>query len=427
MIPDLQMNLSFLRRSINLPQFFGVCLFVGMMAAGYYYNLTFVQLGLEDFGTRMLGLSESAVARDMALLAICTCGIALVFGRWMQRRNLRRKFQTKLQICFGIVLTQTLLTLVIPAVYNEITFVIWLVLVSVALGIGVPVMFSLTIDLVPVKQRGIAAALVTALAYFAAEILSDEWTYEFFRTRLLLVLAVGTLGLGVLAYTQHPWLEIISKQHQQPEFAIGRFVRQQANQTFRPSLSIVGLIALMFGIYFIDSLGFLRLLKVPGFMEITWQSPIFGDRLFIASIHVIGALIAGVLYQALNVRHLFFWTFGIFALTHLQYSLQLRATGETLVTLAMPMLYALAVSLYTVINFTIWADLSTPDTVSFNSALGVAFSGWTATFLSTGLAIFWQGQGLYLERHIQIVDALAMLLFLVMLALAFIRKTEHSI
>jgi hypothetical protein len=37
-------------------QIFGFCLFVGMLAAGYYHKLTFVQLGLEDFGTRWLGL-----------------------------------------------------------------------------------------------------------------------------------------------------------------------------------------------------------------------------------------------------------------------------------------------------------------------------------------------------------------------------------
>jgi hypothetical protein len=67
-----QKTLSDLRSVLNLPRLLGFTLFVGMMAAGYYYNLTFVQLGLEDFGTRWLGLSEAAVARDMALLAIYT-------------------------------------------------------------------------------------------------------------------------------------------------------------------------------------------------------------------------------------------------------------------------------------------------------------------------------------------------------------------
>jgi hypothetical protein len=43
----------------NFPQFFGFCIFVGMLVAGCYYNLALVQLGLEDFGTRWLGLSEA--------------------------------------------------------------------------------------------------------------------------------------------------------------------------------------------------------------------------------------------------------------------------------------------------------------------------------------------------------------------------------
>jgi hypothetical protein len=56
----------------------------------------------------------------------------------------------------------------------------------------------------------------------------------------------------------------------------------------------------------------------------------------------------------------------------------------------------------------------------------VAFSAWTATFLSTGLAIYWQGRGMSLARHIQIVDSLAMLFFLAMLVLAFLQKPERS-
>ncbi len=175
----------------------------------------------------------------------------------------------------------------------------------------------------------------------------------------------------------------------------------------------------MFGVYFVDSLGFLRLLKTPLYMQSAWQSPELDARLLIGGMHVAGALAAGALYSALNLRHLFYWIFGIFALTHLQYSFHIRLTGSAGV-LSMPMLYALAVSLYTVVNFALWADLSTPETVSVNAALGVALSAWTATFLSTALAIRWQ-EALPLERHIQIVDSLAILFFLAMLAMAFFR------
>jgi len=103
--------------------------------------------------------------------------------------------------------------------------------------------------------------------------------------------------------------------------------------------------------------------------------------------------------------------FGIFALTHLISSFQIRMNANT-VPLAMTILYAISVSLYTVINFSLWADLSTPETIGLNAALGVSLSGWTATFLSTALSIWMSGVGISLERHLNITDAIAMLFFL---------------
>ncbi len=395
----------------------GILLFVGMMASGYYYNLTFVQIGLEDFGTRILGLSAASVARDMALLALATCITAILFGRWMQKQGWGRCFQRKLQISFGVVLAQMILTGICPLITNEAGFLVWLTGVSLALGVGVPTMFSMTVDLIPVKMRGGAAAMVTASAYFAAETLSNEWIFETFQQYSLWLLAAGTLGIGVLAFIRHPWLDVLAQQHKLDAFANGRFSKQRSS---KPRL--IGFILVMFGIYFVDSLGFLRLLKTPLYMTSAWQSPVFDVRVFIAAVHVVGALVAGVLYSSLRQRSLFLWIFGIFALTHLQYSFHIRTEAETSVLL-MPMLYALAVSLYTVVNFAIWADLSTPDTISLNSALGVALSGWTATFLSTALAIAWN-ESLPLQRHIQVVDSLAIVFFLAMLLLAYFRNPQ---
>lgn len=397
---------------------FGIALFIGMMAAGYYYNLTFIQLGLEDFGTRWLGLGAATVARDMALLALLTCFIAISFGAWMQKRGWGRRFQLKLRLSFGVVLAQTLLTLVCPLATSEAAFIAWLAGASLALGIGVPVMFSLTVDLVPVRRRGPVAALVTAGAYFAAETLSNEWAFDVFRRQSLLVLVVGVIGVGVLSFGRHGWLDALAQQHKLPTYAIGRFVRAGSLRRFR------GFILIMFGIYFLDSLGFLRLLKTPLYMDSAWQSSDFNTRAFIAVIHVVGALVAGTLYPVLRERSLFLWVFGIFALAHLQYTFHIQ-TGSVNAVLSMPMLYALAVSLYTVINFALWADLSTPDTISWNSALGVALSGWTATFLSTALAILW-GESLPLEQHIRIVDSIAILFFLSILVLAFFEPAKRA-
>jgi hypothetical protein len=72
-----------------------------------------------------------------------------------------------------------------------------------------------------------------------------------------------------------------------------------------------------------------------------------------------------------------------------------------------------------VLNFAIWADVSTPRTISVHAAFGVALSGWAATFVSTALAINWQIGGLSLQRHFNIVGALSMLFFLVLLLISF--------
>lgn len=404
-------------KSRNWPALFGFFLFVAMMAAGYYYNLTFVQLGLEDLGTRVLGLSAGAVARDMALLALLTCMIAIAFGAWLQRRGWGRRFRLKLRIAFSVVLGQTALTLICPLVRTELAFLAWLAGVALALGIGVPVMFSLTVDLVPVRARGEAAALVTAAAYFAANACSAQWTFEAFRRQSLLMLAGGAAGMAVLAIARHPWLEQLAGQHRSPAYGVGRFLQPTVVTASHLRRRMVSLIAVMFGIYFVDSLGFLRLLKTPVYMDSAWQSADFNIRLFIAGVHVAGALIAGALYGALRPRALFLWIFGVFALAHLQYGFHIRL-GSVNAVLAMPMLYALAVSLYTVVNFALWADISTPTTIGLNAALGVALSGWTATFLSTALAIHW-GERMPLAQHMQIVDALAMLCFLALLLVVF--------
>ncbi len=332
---------------------------------------------------------------------------------------MRKNFRRKLQLAFGVIVLQSALTLISAWVNSEAAFLLWLTGISLALGVGVPVMFSLITDLVPVRWRGWAAALVTALAYFAAAAFSHKWRFETFRQISLTMLLAGLHAIGLLAFLRHPLLDALAAQHLRPDFAIGRFTRGGVSHK-----QFFGFIIAMFGTYFVDSLGFLRLLKTPLYMQSAWQSPNFDIRLFIAITHVIGAMAAGALYSSMRLRMLVLWVFGIFALTHLQYSFYIRVEAESGV-LSMPMLYALAVSLYTVLNFIIWADLSNPDTIPFNAALGVALSSWTATFLSIGLAIAW-GEQLPLEHHIQIVDALAMLFFLALLIFALLPtcKTE---
>lgn len=398
----------------------GYAMFIGMMAVGYAYNVTFIQLGLHDLGMRVLGLSRQRVAFDMALLALITCVVALGMGWLMRRRGWSADFRAKLRMAAGVLAAQTALTAAVPLITNETLFIGWIVLASIALGVGVPVMFSMAVDLIPMRDRGLAAALITAAAYVMAEMLPAAWTIDAFRAQFLWLMVGGTVGMAAFAFTRLPIIaplrDALAEQHTRPAFAQGRFVHLDAAGQPRVSRRMIVFVALMFGVFFIDSLGFLRIVATPLYVTTAWQSPDIGVRLAIAVTHVIAALIGGVLYSSLDERNLFLWIFGIFGLVHLMYTLDTRFSPAG-PPILMPLMYATAVSLYTVLNFALWADLSTPRTVSFNVALGVALSGWTATFISTALAIRWEAAGMPIQEHLRIVDALALLFFLLMLGL----------
>ncbi|MGB3632555.1 MAG: hypothetical protein WA982_00790, partial [Rubrobacteraceae bacterium] len=330
----------------------------------------------------------------------------------------------KLRLAFAVVLVQTLLTTVAQYIRTEQAFLVWIFVASVALGVGVPATFSMTVDLIPVRDRGYVAAIITSAAYFSAAVLSLDWKIEIFTSQLLLAMPLGVAGLGVLAFGKFGFIERLAQQHTMSEFGVGRFVRRGAGSRYRVNRGLPLLIVLMFGIYFVDSLGFLRLIFTPAYMETSWQSPTLGPHVFIGAAHIVGAFIAGALYTGLSERALFPWIFGIFAMVHLMYLFDTLLPVGDGATLAMPMLYAIAVSLYTVVNFAVWADLSTPKTISLNAALGVALSAWTATFISTALSVQWRLGGMALGTHFSIVASVSLMLFIVVLLLAFFRSGD---
>lgn len=403
-------------RERRWPTVFGYLLFIGMMAVGYFYNVTFIQLGLTDLCRRILGMSEQRTAHSMALLALLSLLIALAFGYWMMKTGRSAQFLLKVRITFGVVVGQTLLTLLVTQVNSEAALFLWISFASLTLGVGMPATFSLTVDLIPRRDRGMVAGLITAGAYFASNAFSSAtWHMEHFRYLSLLVMLPGVLGMAVLVYACLPLLKVLARQHHLPEFGVGRLLREDEHGKFRLRRSLIGLLLMMFGVYFIDSLGFLRLLETPLYMQFAWQSTELNIHLFIAITHVVAALAGGVLYSVLPERQLFLWVFGFFALAQLQYILHTRFGPNDYAPLAMPMLYAIAVSLYTVINFAIWADVATPQTISFTAAIGVAFSGWAATFLSTALAIYLQDSGMSFEQHFEMVSAVSFIFFLILL------------
>jgi MFS family permease len=418
-------------RERRWPTVVGYLVFIVLMVAGYYYNITFVQLGLIDLGTRLLGMSESAVSMWMAALALVTLVVAVVTGVTMDRRGWSTDLRTKFKLLFGVVCVQFVLTLVAPMIRTVPGFGAWIVIASIGLGVGFPVSFSLAIDLVPVPDRGYVAAVITAIAYFLANAIPLSWSVDVFSQLMVAAMVPGILVLAVLSFVRVERLDVLldTLGSQYETYGTGRFC---AGTPIRArSLAFIVPVVLMFGVFFIDSLGFLRIIDTPALLLSSWQSPTVSTRLFIASAHVVGAVMAGVIYANYSLSRIFLWTFALFALTHVMYTSDLRF-AEVFPTIAdsgtsplNPALYAVAVSFYTTLNFALWPDLSTPKTIGTHAAIGIGVAGWFATFASTSLALYFQATELTLLSHLNVVQALSLLLVLGLVIGLYVRRMAN--
>jgi hypothetical protein len=388
----------------------GYVFYVAALTAGYYYNLTFVQLGLVDLGTRLVGMSRQDVSKAMAVLALVTLAVALVSGVVLDRRGWGFDLRVKIRLLLAVISVQLVLTLLAPTIRTSGGFLAWVLACSVPLGVGIPVMFSTMIDLIPVRDRGMVAAVVAGLAFFVAALYPFEWRIEEFSVVVAAGMAPAVAAFGVLSFKRFAFVDQLARQHEQ--FGVGRFCRASPVRT--RSLLFWGLVLLMFAVFFIDSLGFLRIVEAPALMAASWQSPDIGVRLFIACTHVVGALAAGVLYTNFGRRWMFLWVFGLFAFTHLLYTFYLRAGADSVPPLTLPLFYVLAVSFYTTLNFALWPDHATPETIGVRTAIGVGVAGWLASFLSTALALYSEGAGVSLVDHLNAVNAFALLLVLIL-------------
>jgi len=385
----------------------GVLAFVSLLSAGYYYNLTFVQLGLIDLGTRLVGMNPQSVSVVMAVFAVAAFGLAAVTGWMMDRRGWSSNLRVKLRILFVVIVVQTVLTVIVGSVATPGQYLAWVLAGAAAIGVGMPVTFSFMIDFVRVRHRGAVAAAVAGLAFFAAALYPLEWRIEKFAPVMTAVMIPGLVVLGVVAFRRFDFVDVLARQHER--FGVGRFSRPHPVGT--ASFAFWGPLVLMFSVFFIDSLGFLRIIESPAYISTSWQSTEVGVRLFIAVTHIVGAAMAGVLYTVFDRRWIWAAVLALFAFTHLLYTFHLGTAPAGIdPPLALPLFYVLAVSFYTTLNFALWADLSTPATIGLHAGLGVGIAGWLASFLSTSLALYSEGAGLTLLEHLRYVNALALLL-----------------
>lgn len=412
---DSTTTLAVAVRRRDLPVLAATSVVVGALAVGYWYNVSFVQLGLVDLGRRVLGLPAPAVAARLAGLALVTTAVALAVGAGLAARRHVLSLKALFVASLVVALAQAALTAAAPQLRSDAAFVAWLVAAGTVIGSGVPLTFSLLVGVVAVPDRGLVAAAITAAAYVAANLASPRWTVSALAGRLLPSVLAGAVILAALLALAGPHWAPLERRRWRRALARGRYLGPG-----RPGVGRLAiLLALMFAVFFVDSLGFLRLLDTPAVMAASWRSAAVFPRSFLAATHVLAAIAAGVLYRAFDVRVLLAWAFGVFALAHLLYALGALLPYGSQATLAAPMLYAVAVSLYTVVTFALWADLSTPHSAPRNAALGVALSGWSATFLSTALALG-PLRGLPFDRHLRLVEALALVSFLAVLGLLWV-------
>lgn len=256
----------------------------------------------------------------MAVLAVVTFLVAVGMGYAMDRQGWSRHLRTKFRLLFGVIVIQLLLTAVAPFIRSVTAFAAWILLASASMGVGFPATFALMVDFIPVQDRGYVAAAATALTYFLANAFPIKWRIETFAVIMMVAMIPGVAVVGALAFREYAFMNELANQHE--KFGRGRFCRPDPVGTW--SLAFWIPVVLMFGVFFVDSLGFLRIIETPSLILSSWQSPNLETRLLIGFVHVLSALVAGVLYTNFDQRWLFLLVFGFFSFTHLLYTFELR-------------------------------------------------------------------------------------------------------
>jgi MFS family permease len=284
--------------------------------------------------------------------------------------SLSKRFDL-LIIIGGVQLIQTIWA---QYVNSQGLLILWVIITSLVLGFGIPITFPLFFELIPREDRGVAAGLIAGIAYFIGNLSPFEWTLAGLTLESLSFMGPGILALVIFKLTG--LLKKIIPKEKEESVIKGRFVGH----------SYIVVTVLMFAIFFIDSLGFLRILEEVTLYDQTWHGT-YGDRVILGTVHLITGILAGWLYKKTD-----YWVIGIVTLTlfivcDIAMSLYTPFISHGTV-LFVACLYCTTVSVYTVNNFAVWADLSTRENAGKHAAVGVAIGGWLASFLSTSMAYY---------------------------------------
>lgn len=379
--------------------------YVVVLSAAYYYNLTLVQLGVIRVGTERLGVPMETVAAGMGLLAAVTLAVTIATGYLIDRKSWGTATLWKCRVLFAIVVLQVAVTYLLTTVSSLLEFLSWIVGCSVLLGVAIPFAFSLMLDLIAPSERGYAAGAVVGCAFFLAALVPYQWAVGQFVPAAVVALLPAALVLGVVSVglpTEKPTPRAEGGEHGEIDGAEPTSVRSRVGPA-----PLLGGVVLLFGAFFVDSLGFVRIIETPSLVERSWQSRDLGVRVGIGLTHVAGGLAAGVLYT--KGRHLWILaaTFALFALTQGLYVYDIVVGGPPVIGTIAPLLYVVAVSGYTTVAFALWPDVATPETIGRYTAVGIGVGAWAATFGSTALAVVSEQVKIGTGYHLAAVGVLA--------------------
>lgn len=346
-------------------------LFVGsMLTANYLSGVKLVQWGIPSLGRDTCAVPDAQLNLLMALMAIISCVVAITSGLLINKISLQFK-QRLLLLLMGFAV-QGGIAFVGTFISTPIQFTIWIIIFSIVLGFLICQPFVFVFMLIPSKDRGIFAGIVTGLAYLIGNFSMAEWTYIGLSMETIVV----TIPLGLLiiyALINLKRMNIYDYTKEKDDKYSGPFIK---------TYNFAIIVLLMFGVYFVDSFGFLRIAKQPFFM-ILWHGE-FGVKMWLGISHLISAVLMGIIYQKrkeLGPMTIFISSLTGFIICDFLFSS--NPTGAFLYIIAY--LYCATVSFYTINSFIVWADISNSSNISSRAGIGIGIGGWLSSFLSTAL------------------------------------------
>ncbi|MHA1819806.1 MAG: MFS transporter [Promethearchaeota archaeon] len=363
-----------------------------IMTSGYITSIKLIQLGLPDFGKRILGLDSGFVSIVMVLLGLAGLAGCILMGYLLYK--FKWDIYKRLSVLLvGFMITDFLLILT-DSVNSGTSYLIWMVLFGLAAGISTPVTFSLMFDLLPQKYRGLISGLFVASIYFLGAASMQEWKFEVFRgdpiRQLFIVPVIFLLIIFLRPFSDTKIEENVN-------------LPQKYNINFTSFLLLLSLIL------FIDSFGFLRVIGDPNILSETWQGP-FSFRLYIGLVHLISAILLGIFYDKIKPLNILLISLILFMVS--DFMIGVFAWG-TAVKYLYVLLYAPAVSAYTLVMFALIADMSNKDTIFKHIAIGIAIFGWFISYLSTGLSETLTLLNVSFSVHLVLTSALSLVSILI--------------